>query len=203
MADFSGFQGILADLARLTEGRERVRLGDVLDTLGARGHGPIVLVLAALMMMPTGLLPLMPTIIGVLLAMTAVEIMAGGKGVSLPRWLAKREISANMLRSVLSRARPLADRLRRYVHPRWGVFAQSHVVLWAIAFVLLVCALFMSVIGAVPGLPFVLCIPALLFGIGLTAGDGLVVAMGFLAVAFAALALWWLFPQIVALWPFD
>lgn len=202
MAEFSGFQGILADLARLIEGRERVPLGEVLDTLGARGHGPIVLLLAALMMMPTGLLPLMPTIIGVLLALTAIEIMAGGKGVSLPGWIAKRQMPVRVLRSGIRRARPMADRLRRYVHPRWHLLVHSDLALWGIALLLLMSALIMAVIGAVPGLPFVLCIPALLFGIGLTAGDGLVVALGFLAVGVAALFLWWLFPQIAVLWPF-
>jgi hypothetical protein len=37
----------------------------------------------------------------------------------------------------------------------------------------------MILIGSIPGLPFVLCVPVLLFGLGLTAGDGLCIAIGF------------------------
>lgn len=176
-----GLDGLLRDLERLIGDRERVLLGEVLDTLGARGHGPILLVLAALMMLPTGLLPLMPALIGGLIALTAVEMIAGGKGVSVPPRLARIALPGALLRGSLRRGAPFARRVGRVLHPCWPVFVRSQAVQVVLAAILLMASAVMIVIGAIPGLPFLLVLPALLFGLGLTAGDGRLVAAGLLA----------------------
>lgn len=179
--ELAGFDGLLYDLRQLAEGGDSVTIGEILQTIGARGHGPIILTLAGLMMLPTGMLPLMPSVIGVLLALTAFEMIIGGKGVSLPRRLARIRLGAASLNSAVARAAPVCAWLGRLLHPRWPRLVHGTFVLTLIAFALLAAASVMTLIGAIPGLPFVLCVPALLFGLGLTAGDGVLVAMGFLA----------------------
>jgi hypothetical protein len=188
----SGLDGLLADLAGLAEGRDRVTLGEVLEALGARGHGPIILVLALLMLMPTGLVPFMPTIIGILLVLTAVQMAIGGKGVTLPRRLAHVGMPGRAIRAGLARSAPVFRRIGRLLHPRLDALVSGRPVLLLIAAILVASGGVMAVIGGIPGLPFLLCLPALFFGFGLTAGDGLVVALGIAATVGATMGVVWL-----------
>lgn len=190
---------LLADLAALAEAQVTVSVGEIMAALGARGHGPIILTLAALMMVPVGMLPMMPTLIGVMLALTAGQMLIGGQSVSLPAFIARQRLDGERFAAALQRAFPLSRRLRRVLHPRWRALAQSVVALWLIALYLLVVSLVMIVFGSVPGLPFLLCMPVLLFGLGLTAGDGLVVAMGFAVTAPVGAAVLALAPRIAPL----
>ncbi len=189
-----GLAGLLAERAG------PIPLGEVLDRLGARGHGPILLTLAILMMLPTGMLPLMPALTGALLALTALQMIVGGAGISIPARLARVPLDPAHLRAVVRWLVPLCRRLGRVLHPRFGLLVTGGASLLAIALILLASALAMILIGAIPGVPFLLCIPALLFGLGLTAGDGALVAAGFAAFAGAAGLVGHLTPRIAALW---
>ncbi len=192
-----GLAGLVADLHAIAEGQDKIPLRDLLTTLGARGHGPIILVLAGLMLLPTGMLPGMPAAIGVLLMLTATQMIVGGKGVSLPTFIAKINIPSGPFRAALVRVDPMCKRISRVLHPRWNGFAQNSVTLLLIALILLAASAVMIVIGAIPGLPFILCIPALLFGLGLTAGDGAVVAVGLVTSLGAGYGVTRLAPQIL------
>ncbi|MDX8347437.1 exopolysaccharide biosynthesis protein [Cognatiyoonia sp. IB215446] len=172
--------------------REQVSVAQILKILGARGHGPIILTLAGLMMLPTGMLPFMPSIIGILISLTAFEMLVGGQGVSVPGRVGRIMISAPMLRAGLDRAAPIFDRLGRLMHPRAQFLVHNKLALTAIAIVLLMISGTMIIIGAIPGLPFILCVPVLLFGLGLTAGDGVVVALAIAACIGAGLGVAWL-----------
>lgn len=184
--------GLLAELGALGKAHVSVSVGDIMAALGARGHGPIMLTLAALMLLPMGMLPVMPSLIGVLLGLTGGQMLLGGKAVTLPGFLARRRFDGEHLRGALARAAPLGLRVSRVLRPRWRGLVESRVSLWLIALYLLSAAMVMVTLGAIPGLPFVLCLPVMLFGLGLTTGDGRVVALGFglaLPVAAALLAL--------------
>lgn len=195
-----GFDGVLADLAVLSRQSMPVPLSRLLRTLGARGHGPIILVLSVLMMLPTGLIPMMPVAIGMLLALTAIQMIVGGRGVSVPARLGRVTIPPETLAAALRRIAPLSRRLGRVLHPRFALLVHGALPLFAIALILLASAAVMIVFGAIPGLPFLLCIPALLFGLGLTAGDGVFVLLGFAATALAGWGVTQLAPNITWLW---
>lgn len=197
----AGFDGLLYDLRRLADAADTVSIEEILTTIGARGHGPIILTLAGLMMLPTGMLPLMPSLIGGLLALTAIEMIVGGKGVSLPKRIARIRLGSEGLKKAVARAAPICAWLGRVVHPRWPGFVSGSFVLTLIAIALLIAAPAMILIGAIPGLPFVLCIPALLFGLGLTAGDGVLVGLGFLATIGAMVLGFQLVNRVFGIWP--
>lgn len=195
-----GLVGLLADLEQVTQTAPRVRIGDLLTVLGARGHGPILLTLSSLMLLPTGMLPFMPAIMGALIAAMAFEMLIGDAGVSLPTRLCRIELNSAKLAAALRRAAPVSRTLGRLMHPRLDVLVSNRLSLTGIALILLVFAAIMIVTGAIPGLPFVLCIPALLFGLGLTAGDGVFVLLGYVTTGLAILAIVHLYPRISALW---
>lgn len=194
-----GLSGLMSDLGDLSASRESITLKDLLDTIGARGHGPIILVLAALMLLPTGMLPLMPQVMGGLLVLTAFEMLVGGKGVSLPPWITKREMGTKLLAAAVARARPVSDHVGLFLRPRYPWLIHSNLSLCAIAVLLIIASAVMIVIGGIPGLPFVLCIPAVLFGLGLTTGDGGVVALGYVATLAVVIILTAFLPAVIRL----
>jgi len=151
-------------------------------------------------MLPTGLIPMMPATIGGLLALTAIQMIVGGRGVSVPPRLGRVTIPPATLAAALRRIAPLSKRLGRVLHPRLGPLVHGALPLLAIALILLASAAVMIVIGSIPGLPFLLCIPAVLFGLGLTAGDGVFVALGFAATGLAGWGVTQLAPNIARLW---
>ena len=60
------------------------------------------------------------------------------------------------------------------------------------ALILILTAILLIVIGAVPGLPFLLALHVLTFGLGLTTRDGLFVAAGYAILLPVALVVWYL-----------
>jgi hypothetical protein len=72
------------------------------------------------------------------------------------------------------------------------MFVHGWLALRAIAGLLLLCGTTIIAMGAIPGVPFLLAFPVLLLGVGLTAGDGVVVAAGLLATTAAAAAVSWM-----------
>ncbi|MCR9148952.1 MAG: exopolysaccharide biosynthesis protein [Rhodobacteraceae bacterium] len=174
----SGLSGLLADLAALAEGRERVSLDALLATIGTRGFGPPIVVLALLLILPVGMVPGMPGAVALTLAAIAVQLGLGRRCLRPPRRLREARIAARHLRAVIGRLRPLARRSERVLRPRLPRLTASRLAALTLAAALLATAAVVFVLGFIPGLPFMLAWPLLLIGLGLTARDGLAVAIG-------------------------
>ncbi|RYH12337.1 exopolysaccharide biosynthesis protein [Tropicimonas sp. IMCC6043] len=169
--------------------RERVFLGELIDALGARGYGPVILLAAAMTLLPTGMIPGVPAFMGVILMLTGVEMLRGRRGLWLPPRLYGITLPGPALLRGIHRAEPTVRRLERHIRARLQFLITWRISLWSIAAILIVTSGVMIVIGAIPGLPFVLALHLLAFGLGLTAGDGLFVVAGYaIFVPAAALA---------------
>ncbi|SNS81131.1 exopolysaccharide biosynthesis protein [Tropicimonas sediminicola] len=185
-------EAMLQDIAAMAGGREAILFGEMLDALGRRGFGPVLTLAAALTLLPTGMVPLVPAVMGVIMLTTSAEMLRGRREIWIPPWLYRRQIPGATLHAAIDRARPTAARLDRLIRPHLTWFARSRLIAWAIGAVVAVTSLAIIAIGAIPGLPFLLAIHPLLFGIGLTTGDGRFVLAGFaifLPTAYVALRL--------------
>ena len=60
-------ESVLASLEKTAEGEETVEIGNILKALGERGFGPILLVLSMFLILPVGMIPGMPGVVGVAL----------------------------------------------------------------------------------------------------------------------------------------
>ncbi|MBD3765672.1 MAG: exopolysaccharide biosynthesis protein [Rhodobacterales bacterium] len=173
------FDGILDTLARAAEAEDRLTLGQILAAIGTRGFGPLLVILALFLILPVGLVPGMPGAVAVVLALIAVEILTGGRALHLPRRLRGRTLRSALVLGFVRRVRPWTRWLHRLLHPRLVPLAASRAGLAAVAVTILGVAAVIFVAGVIPGLPFLLAFPVLLFGLGLTAHDGLAVALGY------------------------
>ncbi len=176
--DQDHFTGLLDDLAAAVGGAEHIRFGDILATIGARGFGPLLCLFSTALILPSGMIPGLPGIVAVLYAMIGIEIALGNRALRLPRRVRDWQVPATHVRAFIERAVPLAKRARRVLKPRYADAVTARPTLLLVAATLLATAVVLFVMGFIPGLPFLIAVPVLLVGLGLTAEDGLVLGAG-------------------------
>ena len=93
----------------------RVTLGWLLDGLGDRSFGFVLLVLALL-----GPLPDVSAAAGVLLTVPAFQMVLARPGPVLPKHVAARRFEAERLARVVRRLVPALRFMKRFIRPRWA-----------------------------------------------------------------------------------
>ena len=171
--------GMLDDLELLTRGRSVVMLGQVIDCLGSRGFGPILMVFSLLQILPVGMAPGVPGIVGALTLLIGVLMLIGSRRLHLPGRLRRIPLPARIIRGTAEWATPHTHKLHRMLHPRLTFLIEGLIPLRILALILIPTGLLMLVIGFIPGLPFLMSIHVLLFGIALATRDGLVAVLGY------------------------
>lgn len=171
--------GMLDDLELILRGRDVVTLGQVMDCLGARGFGPVLLVFSILLILPVGMVPGMPGIVGAVNITIGTLLLIGSKRLHLPMRLRQIPLPARALRGAVNWARPHTHKLHRVLHPRLTFLIEGLIPLRLMALVLIPTGLLMLVVGFIPGLPFVMSMHVLLFGIALATRDGLFALLGY------------------------
>lgn len=176
------FASLLDTLDQHLLPKDKVTLGEIIDVVGLRGHGPLITLIAVLMILPTGVIPLMPAFGGLTLILCGFALLIGDERITLPARARRVELPTRPICRVLPSLRGTAHRLARVIRPRglwilrlWGLKALIAVMLFVVGAVLIV-------LGSIPGLPFVLCLPVLLLGLGMTAGDAVTTGISVLSV---------------------
>lgn len=184
--------GVIKDLARqVAKAETSVTFGAIVDTLGARGYGPLLFILAAMMLLPVAAIPLVPAAIGIAVTAVGVQLMRGGAGVWLPGRLRRVDVPRDRLGRSLDRIDAGLDRLRPVLAQRLTDLVDTRAAQGALGSILAVTGIVVAILGVTPFLPFVLAVHVLLFGIAFTARDGMFVVAG----------LCWLVPAIaLAAW---
>ncbi len=97
------------------EAPEQVTLAWLLDRLGDRSFGIVLLLLALL-----GLLPGVSALAGALLAVPAAQMILARRGPVFPRRIAARQFETRRLARLVDRLVPVIRFMERYIRPRWA-----------------------------------------------------------------------------------
>lgn len=164
---------------------EQVTLGWLLDGLGDRSFGVVLLVLALL-----GLLPGVSAVAGVLLIVPAFQMVLARPGPVLPRRVAARRFEAERLARLVRRVVPVLRFLEKFIRPRWATPFEATKRAVGVVVLLLAASLLAPVplSNIPPALAIVLIAFAYLEEDGMLLGVALAAALAMLAVA--ALAAW-------------
>ncbi|WP_299321908.1 exopolysaccharide biosynthesis protein [Parasphingopyxis sp.] len=186
--------GDVLDEALASSNGDTIRLRDLLDEFGTRSFGPVLIVLALVIISPIGSIPGLPAVLGAAIVLMAVQIVIGRDH----PWLPKRLLDTGFDRAKAARfrekARGVLDRIDRQIGPRLE-WAAGRIGMIGAAGCLVFLAATMIPLELIP---FAVALPGatvLLFGVGLTARDGLVMLIAF-ALTFSSIAL------AIYLWPF-
>ncbi|NWG47458.1 MAG: exopolysaccharide biosynthesis protein [Alphaproteobacteria bacterium] len=180
--DPKGIGDVLDRLIARTGG-DQVSVGDVLDAFGTKAFGPLVLVPALLLTLPTGIVPGVPLVLGAVILIVSVQVLFGARAPWVPARLRRVRVGRERLVSARRAAAPWLARIDALIRPRAGLFVRPPMT-QAIA---LVCVLLSVSLVPVEIIPFATALPGsalILFGLALTAHDGLL-ALGGLAGAAA------------------
>lgn len=93
---------------------ERVTLRWLLDSLNERSFGIVMLLLGLV-----ALIPGTSGIVGLLVAVPAVQMILGRKAPIFPGFVSRRQISTQRLARLIARIDPVLRRLERIIRPRW------------------------------------------------------------------------------------
>lgn len=163
-----------------------VSLDDILEEIGPRSFGPVLLVAGLIVLMPLiGDIPGMPTATGAFVALTVGQILFGRRDIWLPKWMRTRTVRRTRLNKGVRRLRGPAKAVDRLLRPRLVALTRSP---WShvLAGVCLMVALVMPVMEVVPFSANIAGFILAASGLSLIARDGL---MALLALVVTVLGL--------------
>lgn len=183
--DFNKIEQVIDVIESTVEDKEEISLDMVLSTLGRRSFGPILLLAGLITLAPIiGDIPGMPTTMGVVVMLTAVQLMIRREHFWMPRWMRRRSVRKSRLCKGLEWLRPVARFLDRFIRPRLSVLIHNGGQ-YVIAFVCICVAAVMPIMELIPFSANLAGIVLTIFGLSLTARDGLLalIALGLIAMA--------------------
>lgn len=171
---------------------DKATLGAIVDAFGGRGYGPLLLAVAMVEILPSGAIPGVPTIVAIVVILFASQLVFGREVPWLPNKLRERGFSEEKFIKARDKVRPWTQKVDKAIKPRLHAVATP----LAARIVGAVCVLIALPMPALEVVPFASSAPSVaiaLFGLGLSARDGLLILLGFIvAAASGAGAVYWL-----------
>lgn len=189
-APLTNVEDLLDRLGEAAADRERVSVEVVVEAIGRRSFAPTLLVTGLIMLAPGPAdLPGVPVILGLLVILTAGQLIVGRHHFWLPRWMLSRNIASETLQRVINWLRRPARHVDRLLRRRLVFLTHD----WAVALPCIGVALLTPVLEFIPFSANVAGAALTAFGLSLLAHDGLLALLAFTATLGAAgLALWYL-----------
>ncbi|WP_299562336.1 exopolysaccharide biosynthesis protein [uncultured Sulfitobacter sp.] len=187
--DITSAGEILDKLDALATDEDDVSVGDVVDALGGRGFGPLIFVLALLVVSPLGGIPLVPTFMALLVALIATQLVLQRDTLWLPSFLRDRKVDDDRVQNAVDKMRGPVDWLDAHTGARLSALVSGPAHTVAAAVVVGLCLL----VPPSELIPFAAIVPMAaiaLLGLALTVRDGVVMLLGLLCAAAALYALW-------------
>ena len=169
---------------------ERIRFRDFLEAWGDRSYGPLFIILGFAGGTPLAAVPAAAAIVGVVIFVLAIQMAFGKSHPWAPKFILDRSVKEKTLRTVRRRADPVLGFIDNLITERLR-WASNEAFRRGAAVVVALLGLVMVPLDAVP---FAVAAPAwgvVLFGVAITARDGLVMLLasalalgvGYLAVS--------------------
>lgn len=159
--------------------KDRVTLKDILEAVGRSSFGPLVLLAGVITLTPVvGDIPGVPTTLGVLVVLTAGQMVIGRSYFWFPRWLLRRSLKREKVRKVVRWGRKPARWVDRVLRVRLTFLTEGPGA-YAVAVSCLVIGAAMPAMDFVPFSANVAGVILTLYGLSLIARDGLLALAGF------------------------
>lgn len=185
----SSVTDILDALEDLANSEDNVSVGDVTQSLGGRGFGPLILLPALLTISPLGGVPTVPTIMALIVAIFAAQIVMQRDTFWLPGFLRHRSVDDDKITNATRKLRGLANWLDEYVGEMLPSLVHPPMPSVAGGVVMGLCLL----VPPSEMLPFAAILPmgaVALIGLALTLRNGVVMLIGLIGSAAALYGVW-------------
>ncbi len=177
--ELTNLEQLLDRVCESTKEGDRVSLDRIMDWVGRRSFGPLLLVAGLVTVLPIiGDIPGVPTIMGVFVVLIAGQLLLRRDHIWLPQWMLERSVSRDKLRTGLEWMRSPAQFIDRFLRPRLTVFTH-HAATYVIAVACIVIAAAMPLMEVIPFSANLAGAALTAFGLSLIAHDGLLALCAF------------------------
>jgi len=184
----------IADELCDASGGDEVRIEEIVASFGRRSYGPLLLFPALIAVMPViGALPGVTWSMAGLATLISFQFAINRERLWLPGPVAEASLPRHKLNRALERARPWFRRVDALFRPRLEIMLRP-ALSWVIALVCLALSLAMFPFSLIPGGVMAPGLALALLAFGLTAHDGLFLAIGLAASAGVLGFLAWALP---------
>lgn len=156
-------------------------LGDLLNSVGRRSYGPLLLVIGLFAISPATALPGLTWASAVVTLIVAGQMALGLRHLWLPKSALKLRIGRRDVHAGVEKTRPAARWVDHLLKPRLQFLSKPPFVN-LVALMCLGAALITFPLGLVPLLPLIPGIAIVAFGLGVTARDGVWLLLGMVIV---------------------
>jgi hypothetical protein len=175
---------LLEHIADLAKDEQQVSMAQVVESVGDRSFGPLLLIMGLTLFSPLSGVPGMAIFAGLFVLLIALQMLVGRKHFWLPNFILNRSVAQSKLTKALNWLKPTARRVDRMIKPRLNFMLHP-------SSTYLIAGLCVMVGAALPFLelvPFSSSIVGLalaILGLALVARDGLLVliAVSFIGAA--------------------
>ena len=174
-----GITDVLQKILDKTSG-ENIKLGKVIKILESRGFGPLLLAPALIAMLPTGTIPGIPSICGIIIFLIAIQILIGKKNPWIPEKFKEITFERKKFVSGIEKVKPATKKLDKWFKPRLTFLTQEI----AKRTLALLCAIVGLSMIPLEVVPFAAALPALavtLLAVGLITEDGAIILIAIMA----------------------
>lgn len=174
---------LLSDLTRGGEGELTAQM--LVDHLGRKGFGPLLLALGVPMLAP--LPPGAPIIFALPLLIVCLQMVVGRQTVWLPRWIARKGIERKKLAELVAKVTPWVSKVEKRMSRRLAFLIEGP----GERVAGLTCTV-IAVVLVLP-VPFANLVPSMAitaFGLAMARKDGLMAIAGYLLVALSVAVIW-------------
>jgi hypothetical protein len=186
-------QSLLDEIAGLVKQEEGTANGvtfrELMASIGRRSYGPVLLAIGLFSISPATVVPGMTWLSAGLTLIIALQMAVGLKRPWLPKAALDAQVSAELLKKGVAGFRPWARRIDAVLKPRLTFLAAAPFVN-LVALLCAAAAIITIPLGLIPFAPLAPGAAIVLFGLGMTARDGLVLLLGSAAVGGALYLAW-------------
>lgn len=185
-AEQFSLEKLLDDLAGAGDGAsEKISVGTLLDVVGRRAFGPVILVPGLIALSPLSGIPGLPSVVGLTVMLLVGQLLLGRRQFWLPRWMLARKLPRARLGSALKAAKPAARAVDRITRPRL-VFLTQGAGFHIVALICFVVAMTMPPMELVPFANSAAGATLTIFALSLVTHDGYVAILAVLCAALVA-----------------
>jgi hypothetical protein len=156
----------------------KISVGDVVQALGPRSFAPFILAIGLIALTPIDTIPTLPTTFGVIVFLTASQMLAGRKALWLPQILSNRSVKSDRLKKALEWLDAHLKWTDRWLGIRLTLFTRGPFLI-AIAACCALLALIMPLLELVPLVSTIPSAAFTAFGLALLVRDGIAALVGF------------------------
>jgi hypothetical protein len=150
----------------------------VLDVIGQRAYGPLLLTIGLIAVSPIGGIPGVPTAAAAIIFLLSAQIIVSPRSLWLPGMLLRQSVEGRRLHKAIAVLRRPARFVDRFIRPRLTMLTHGP----ATIVIGITCMLLAVTVPFIELMPFAGLVPAAAFtafGLALTAHDGLLGAVAF------------------------